>query len=193
LIAQELRLILNEGSRVVMHFCLERLEKELRMVLAQLPPGSAVTQPPGKWSVNEILEHLYLTYTATTKGFQRCLEKGEPLARTATPADNLRRWLVIRFEYFPAGRKSPKQATPRGLEADIVRGEIFVKLAEMDAVIGQAARRYGTATRLLDHPILGPLKADEWCRFHWVHGHHHAKQIARLYDATSSGKSRRIS
>jgi hypothetical protein len=193
LIAQKLGLILNEGTRVAMHFCLERLEKELRTILVPLPPGSAAAQAPGKWSANEILEHLYLTYTGTTKGFQRCLENGKPLARGATAADHLRRWAVIRWEYFPSGRKSPKQAAPRGLDAEMVRRDIFAKLAEMDAVIDQAAQRYGAATRLLDHPILGPLTADEWCRFHWVHGHHHAKQIARLFDAATSDKSRRIS
>ena len=31
--------------------------------------------PPGKCRAGEILEHLYLTYTGTTKGFQRVLEE----------------------------------------------------------------------------------------------------------------------
>ena len=33
--------------------------------------------PPGKWSVAEILEHLYLTYTGTSKGFSRLLDSGK--------------------------------------------------------------------------------------------------------------------
>ncbi|MGZ4836286.1 MAG: DUF1569 domain-containing protein [Terriglobales bacterium] len=29
----------------------------------------------------------------------------------------------------------------------------------------------------MDHPFLGPLTADEWRKFHWVHGRHHTRQI----------------
>jgi hypothetical protein len=37
--------------------------------------------------------------------------------------------------------------------------------------------RFGSATKILDHPILGPLTAEQWRKFHWVHGRHHARQI----------------
>jgi hypothetical protein len=33
---------------------------------------------------------------------------------------------------------------------------------------------------LLDHPILGPLTAAQWMKFHRVHGMHHVKQMQRL-------------
>jgi len=29
----------------------------------------------------------------------------------------------------------------------------------------------------MDHLFLGPLTANEWRKFHWVHGRHHARQI----------------
>jgi hypothetical protein len=58
-------------------------------------------------------------------------------------------------------------------------------MAQMDATIAQAAQKFGATTRLLDHPILGPLAADDWCLFHRIHGHHHVKQILRRKDAAS--------
>ncbi|MGZ7099671.1 MAG: DUF1569 domain-containing protein [Candidatus Angelobacter sp.] len=32
----------------------------------------------------------------------------------------------------------------------------------------------------MDHPVLGPLTAAEWRKFHLVHGLHHVKQIRSL-------------
>jgi hypothetical protein len=50
----------------------------------------------------------------------------------------------------------------------------------MDKAIAECESRYGKATRLLDHPVLGPLTAHQWRRFHVVHGKHHVKQIENL-------------
>ena len=36
--------------------------------------------PADKWCAAEVLEHLYLTYTGTIKGFARVMEAGKPLA-----------------------------------------------------------------------------------------------------------------
>ena len=36
---------------------------------------------PGKWCASEVLEHLYLTYTGTIKGFEKVITKGKPLAQ----------------------------------------------------------------------------------------------------------------
>jgi hypothetical protein len=50
----------------------------------------------------------------------------------------------------------------------------------MDEAIAQCESRFGKQNRLLDHPILGPLTGRQWRKFHWVHGHHHLKQIQGL-------------
>jgi hypothetical protein len=47
----------------------------------------------------------------------------------------------------------------------------------MDEIIRRAEQRYGRRTRLVDHPVLGPLTARQWRKFHWVHGRHHVAQI----------------
>jgi hypothetical protein len=50
----------------------------------------------------------------------------------------------------------------------------------MDEVIRQCEEKIGRGTKLLDHPILGPLTASQWRKFHLVHGLHHGKQLRRL-------------
>ena len=51
-------------------------------------------------------------------------------------------------------------------------------LVAMDATLADAEKRFGANTRLLNHPVLGPLTAQAWRRFHRIHGSHHLKQVA---------------
>jgi hypothetical protein len=53
----------------------------------------------------------------------------------------------------------------------------------MENVITACDAEYGRGKSIAEHPILGPLTADEWRKFHWVHGRHHARQIIRLKKA----------
>lgn len=135
--------------------------------------------PPGKWSAAEVLEHLYLTYTGTIKGFERVMHAGKPLAARASLRQRSRTLVVFGFNYLPEGRKAPSATLPRGLPAERVRNEVALKIAAMDEIIARCEARFGGA-KLLDHPILGPLTGKQWRRFHLIHGRHHAKQIARL-------------
>jgi Protein of unknown function (DUF1569) len=169
-----------------MDFYLQRLQNAIASATEGMSAESLLRHPEGKWCTAEILEHLYLTYTGTIKGFERCLEAGQPLARVPTWKDRVRTFVVVGLGHVPEGRKAPKNTTPRGLSPDEVLAQTAEKIRAMDALIAQAAERYGGQIRLLDHPILGPLRAWEWRKFHWVHGQHHVKQIWNLR-RTSSG------
>jgi len=163
-----------------MDFYLERLQKAIASETDGMSEEELNRHPDGKWSAAEILEHLYLTYTGTTKGFERCLASGKPLARSVTWQDRWRSWVVVGLGYLPEGRTAPTNTTPHGLPTGQVRAEVAAKICAMDAVITSAEEKYGSQTRLLDHPILGPLRGREWRKFHWVHGQHHLRQIRRL-------------
>jgi hypothetical protein len=70
-----------------------------------------------------------------------------------------------------------------------VLAEIGPKIAEMDEMVTRCEEKLGARSKLLDHPMLGPLTAAQWRKFHLVHGLHHVKQIRRLRrSATASGK-----
>ena len=68
-------------------------------------------------------------------------------------------------------------ARPRGVPIEKVLAEIGAKIAEMDEIITRCEEKLGARSKLLDHPILGPLTAAQWRKFHLVHGRHHIKQI----------------
>ena len=164
-----------------MDFYLQRLQDAIVTVTAGMSPEGLGRRPqPGKWSAAEILEHLYLTYTGTTKGFEKCIEAGAPLARSRTWRDRARTTVVVGLGYLPEGRKSPKNAEPRGIPCDRVLAEFAEKIVAMDGAIAKAEEKFGSRIPLVDHPILGPLRAAQWRKFHWVHGRHHLKQLRRL-------------
>src|SRR5438034_5788474 len=63
-----------------MDSCLERLLNAITSATRGMTVEELTRHPEGKWSSAQILEHLYLTYTGTAKGFERCCEAGKPLA-----------------------------------------------------------------------------------------------------------------
>ncbi len=159
---------------------LQILQGEIAAAVAGLSPEQLSQQPPGKWCAAEILEHLYLTYTGTVKGFERVLGAGKPLASKPTLKQRGGTLVVVGLGYFPSGRETPAVASPRGLPREKVLAEIGPKISEMDNVIALCEQKLGSARKLLDHPVLGPLSAPQWRKFHLVHGRHHLKQLHRL-------------
>ncbi len=131
----------------------------------------------GKWSPLQVLEHLVLTYTATTKGLLRAMEAGRPQRARRTMGHRLKSVYLLGFGRFPAGVEAPNHTVPRdGLGSDPLR-RFNDALVAMDASLADTERRFGRRTRVLVHPVLGPLTAQQWRRFHQVHARHHFKQI----------------
>jgi hypothetical protein len=159
---------------------LETLRENLESAVQGMSSEQLSWHLPGKWSASEVLEHLYLTYTGTIKGFERVIARGTPLATRASMAHRMMTFMVVGLGYLPAGRQTPEVARPRGLPTGQVRNELGAKLVAMDAVIAQCEARFGRHVKLLDHPILGPLSAAQWRTLHLVHGRHHQKQLLRL-------------
>jgi hypothetical protein len=159
---------------------LQRLQDAIASATRGMSAEDLRRHAEGKWCTGEILEHLYLTYTGTTKAFERCLQAGQPQVRGRTLSDHARTFVVLGLGHMPKGRKAPKHALPRGMEPEEVAREIGSRIAVMEAAIAQCESRFGKQNRLLDHPILGPLTGRQWRKFHWVHGSHHVKQIRDL-------------
>jgi hypothetical protein len=159
---------------------LQRLQDSIASATRGLDAAALRRHPDGKWSAAQVLEHLYLTYAGSVKGFERCLQQGRPLARTVTLKERVAIWLVTGLGYFPEGRNAPERTIPRGMAAEEVVKALLEKLASMDELITQCETRFGRSTRILDHPVLGPLTARQWRKFHLAHAQHHVKQIWNL-------------
>jgi len=160
---------------------LERLPAELESAIRGASPDAMQQAPPGKWNSAQILEHLYLSYKAANVKIAQCLDAGKPMATTASLAQRLSVFVITGLGFFPEGVKSPAVALPRGLPPGDVQAAIFAEIQKMAAGLDECERRFGAGTKLMDHPILGPLNVHQCRKLHWLHGRHHARQIrARL-------------
>jgi len=157
-----------------------KLSQALQIAVNGMTREQLLWHPAGKWCAAEILEHLYLSYTGTIKGFDKVILAGRSLATTASMKQRYQTLFVLTFNYLPTGRTAPTPTRPKGLPVEEVRSLVTTKIEEMDALIEECAERFGRGSKLLDHPILGPLTAAQWRKFHLIHGLHHRKQILRL-------------
>jgi hypothetical protein len=156
---------------------LEHLQQELEDAIGRVGTSGPAQAPPGKWSAAEILEHLFLTYQGTNRGLAKCLERGASLATRATLKHRMATLLVVNLGYLPSGRKAPDRAMPRGMPVGEVQQGIVKELEKMASGLDECEHKFGVGTKIMDHPFLGPLTAEEWRKFHWVHGRHHLRQL----------------
>jgi hypothetical protein len=140
-------------------------------------PETAARRVGDRWSVVEIVEHLQRAYSGTAKGFERCLEKGAPLATGATLGQSVQVFALLTLGYFPRGRTAPKHIIPTGAVTlpNAIEG-VQRDLAWLDDTALRIRSAFGSA-KVLDHPLLGAFTVDQWLRFHLVHTKHHEKQI----------------
>ncbi len=156
---------------------LEKVRAEAERLTRDFSPHEWRYSRDGEWSASLILEHLLLTFTATTKGLLKTMQAGEPFCREATWRDRAGRFYVLHLGRVPDGLKAAKHITPKqGLPGDNLR-PFNDALVAMNTTLDDAERRFGRTIRILEHPMLGPLTAEEWRRFHRVHAEHHFRQI----------------
>jgi hypothetical protein len=159
---------------------LDTLKQSLESAVEGMSNDQLRWHVPGKWCAAEVLEHLYLTYTGTTRGLEKVITSGTPLATKPSMRQRVLTLVVVGLRYLPSGIDAPAIVKPKGLPVEQVRNEIWAKLVAMDAIIAQCEARFGRHAKLLDHPILGALTAAEWRTLHAVHGRHHQKQLLQL-------------
>src|SRR5271156_3479024 len=171
-----------------MHAVLERVVCQIESEVGGLPAETAQRHPKDLlyiWSAQQVIEHLVLGYRATSAALERRLNKGRlPSKRKRTWLQWLLQLMILTFGDIPKGVPATEETTPvaegfgvldgRQL-ADLLRKEIDV----MDTLLDQCRRRFGME-RVATHPLLGPLRVDQWRRFHVVHGYHHLEQLRSI-------------
>jgi hypothetical protein len=169
-----------------MHPILSRLRDEFAAGLAGLDAAQTQLRPAGRpaaWSIQQITEHLMLTYAMTRLAMDARLEKGTPTRARATLANRVGQCAVTMLGVFPNGRIAPERVQPP-LDSDALSGAelssaVTAALDEMDARLEKAQRTFGPG-RSVSHMVLGPMNMTQWRRFHLAHARHHLKQIAQI-------------
>lgn len=159
---------------------LDRVKQAIESAIAGMNSEQLSRHPrEGKWSPAEVLEHLSRTYSGTVKTMQRALENGKTEVRPATMKESVATALVVEIGHMPKGRSAPQGTVPKGVAAEQVVADIRANLGAMEGTIAECEKRFGPG-KLAMHPVLGPLSASQWRKFHWVHTRHHIKQIEAM-------------
>ena len=137
-----------------------------------------------RWSIQQIVEHLLLTYSSTEETLRARLAKGRPTRSKPGPMQRISQYTVIQLGYFPHGRKAPALVTPPAETAVPLSGEelanrVREQLLRLHELSNDAEKVFGEH-RCASHHVLGPLSIAQWRRFHLIHGEHHARQILAI-------------
>ena len=168
-----------------MHAVLERVVDQISSEVRHLEAEVTQRHPKGlvyKWNAQQVVEHLVMGYRLTTEALETRLKKGR-LSRKhrRTYLQWTLQMMILSFGAMPRGVPALDETMPKagcfpamsGRElSDLLRRE----MEAMDTVLDASRRRFGIE-RVGVHPILGPLRVDQWRRFHAVHGHHHLTQL----------------
>jgi len=73
---------------------LEKLKEDLESAVEGMSSEQLNWHLPGKWCAAEVLEHLYLTYAGTIKGFEKVITSDKPLATRASMAHRVLTFVV---------------------------------------------------------------------------------------------------
>jgi hypothetical protein len=166
---------------------LHQLQRVLALSLHGLDANQTQLRPPtrpGNWSIQQIVEHLLLSYSGTETAIASRLIKRTPTSARPTLKHRLGQYLVLRLGYLPSGRKAPALVTPQPTEQALTGEDLAHAtadhLARLDLLFTEAEHLFGPTSPCIRHMALGPLSIQQWCRFQLVHGKHHVKQILSI-------------
>ena len=178
------RLAIQSGA-VDSHF--QELADAFRSRLHGLSSERCQIHPPGgdhAWSTHNVIEHLVLTYRNTIVQVEKYRRRGSASSRKPTLREIAQRTVVVAFGHFPRGVPAPEFVFPGKQAIPAMGGSTLAKVFEeelgrMDAEL-DACERLFRAQKFAAHFRLGPLSAQQWRKFHLVHGRHHLAQADRI-------------
>jgi len=157
---------------------LDRLRREIEATTQGLGEAEWKRAPLGRWNSAQILEHLGRSYGATAKMLELSLgEGGPPPVRAAKISERLAQFLVVSLGMFPSGRKAPAFVMPQDEPGRDVLQQALSGLERMKVAMAAAEERWGSKQPVAVHFVLGPMNLGQWRKFHYLHGHHHVRQM----------------
>jgi hypothetical protein len=168
-----------------MHAVLEQVASQFASEVLSLDAETTQLHPNGldhKWSAQQVVEHLVLGYRLTSKALEIRLNKGR-LSRNQqrTYLQWSLQLMILTFGRLPQGVPALDETVPVAGRFPAMGGQQLGDLLrrEIDAMdkLFDACRRKFGIERVAVHPFLGPLRVDQWRRFHVVHGLHHLTQL----------------
>jgi hypothetical protein len=173
-----------------MNSTIHQLQAEIVASVHALDAAQTQLRPPSrpaKWTIQQIVEHLLLTYSETENAIGSRLLKRTPTRTRSSVPQRVFQYAVTRCGYFPTGRPAPPFVTPQPtthpLSGEDLTEAANEHLTRLDLLFTEAEALFGPKIQCATHAVLGPLTIAQWRKFHLIHGKHHLKQIAAIRKA----------
>jgi Protein of unknown function (DUF1569) len=173
-----------------MHAVFERVVSQIANEVGGLDAETTQLHPKGleyKWSAQQVIEHLFLGYRLTSETLETRLAK-QRLShyRKRTYVEWSLQLMILSFGKLPQGVPALEETMPTPGQFAAMNGQQMCDLVRqeieaMDTLLDACRRTYGME-RVATHPLLGPLRVDQWRRFHVVHGLHHLAQLRSVIE-----------
>ncbi|WP_263358206.1 DUF1569 domain-containing protein [Acidicapsa ligni] len=177
-----------------MHPVLKSALQPLATQIATVSKEEAQAHPlPGqdRWSPQQIIEHLILTYKLTSNSVSRQLESGRVVKNHRRLLKFLLRAQTLGLGYMPRGVPAmlavrPLEYTPEAGPA--IAARFLAAAEEMDSLLVAGRKKFGIQA-CGEHPFFGVMRIDEWRRYHAIHARHHASQLHKaIQNARSASR-----
>ena len=145
--------------------------------LRERSDGDWQRAPAGTWTSAQIVEHLALGLTLSAATFQNRRNHPPMTRRRRTPAEQIARFLIFGFSWFPPRRKAPERTIPPAAIDRATAEAHFLAGIEAGDQVDRALLPARRSNLFVKHPRLGDQTIEEWMRFHVIHARHHARQI----------------
>jgi hypothetical protein len=168
-----------------MHVVLERIVLQIAEELRELDRETVQLHPGGhahQWSAHEVVGHLVLGYRKTATALQTRLNKGRTSRnQNRTWLQLCLQWMILSLGNLPRGVPALDETIPKPDSFAPMNGQqlgalLRQEMETLDTILDACWREFGVE-RVATHPWLGPLRVDQWRRFHAIHGEHHLVQI----------------
>lgn len=165
-----------------MHPVLKSALDPLAKQITTLTVDEAQIQPLpglGRWSAQQILEHLILTYQLTSDSVGHQLRTGRVPPNRRNVLEFMLRVQTISFGFMPDGVPAIHAFRPREFSPEsgpAIAARFLLAAEEMDKLLVAARRKFGIQI-CGEHPSFGVMRVDEWRRYHAIHAGHHIKQL----------------
>jgi hypothetical protein len=173
-----------------MHAVLERVVSQISSEVLSLDAETTQLHPNGlayKWSAQQVVEHLVLGYRLTSGALETRLKKGRlSRNRKRTYLQWSLQLMILSFGKLPQGVPALDETMPvagsfAAMDGQQLGNLLRQEIDAMDKVFDACRRKFGIE-RVAVHPFLGPLRVDQWRRFHVVHGLHHLAQLRSVIE-----------
>jgi hypothetical protein len=137
-----------------------------------------------RWSAQDLIQHLALVCRSTSRLMETRLQRGKPHRGHGTVLQRVLQFIVLSVGHMPRGTPAPHFARPGQLSWASMNGSELLEILrqemdKMDQLLDDCRRRFGIQCAAA-HFLLGPMRVDQWRRFHVIHFRHHLQQLRRI-------------